>query len=226
MNHGIKRVIAALICVSLAAAVGAGAETMQNRAVFDAEMASRAVCAAGFSFACEDASDDEAPFIPRDMDGRFVLTSGNAGLDEVSSAVTVVVTAPEGRAFCVDLRLSTEEIYDALYISVDGRFTKAFSGERDWFSWCCGLTEGEHRITFRYVKDQDGQGGDDFVALDEARLIDIEEAAALTPSWPLSDKPILKVLNDGATRIVLTGDTSGPLATELQDASIWILPST
>ena len=169
----------------------------------------------------------DMPFVPVPVDGRNALQSGNAGQDGTSASVTIRVSGGEDTYLAFDLRLSTEEVFDALYITRDGDLVKVFSGQRDWFTWALPIPDGPHEVTLRYVKDAQGQAGDDAVLIDEARLIDAQAAQSIAADgFTRADDTGLTVLNEGARRLTLAPGAPDALTAALKDTTVWIVPST
>ena len=174
-------------------------------------------------------SDDQYawPMIPADIDDRAALVSTNAGEPETESVAMTTVTANAGDALAFDFRTSTEPAVDLLKVSVDGAVVKSFGGEHDWTTWVIPLDEGEHEVAFSYLKDYDGDEGEDQVWLDEVRVISAGEAEPLLaalPVYPTAGESSVTIANPDAREIVFD-DPDGVLYESFLCGSYWIVPS-
>ncbi len=166
------------------------------------------------------------PMVPAEDLGRSAVKTANAGKNSTTAAVTARVKAGPDAALSFDLKTDTEAARDLMQILVDGEKVKAFSGSHDWLTWAVPLSEGEHEITFRYVKDESGSRGQDAVWLDEVRLIPRKEAQAILDSaekYPAAEHTALEVLNTGARR-VLFDDPRGVIGKYYPSRGFFIVP--
>lgn len=166
------------------------------------------------------------PMVPAEDQGRSAVMSSNAGKGSTAAAVTARVKAGPDTALAFDLKTDTEPARDLMQILVDGEKVKAFSGSHDWMTWAVPLSEGEHEVTFRYVKDENGSRGQDAVWLDEMRLIPQEEMRTILDSaetYPAAERTTLEVLNANARRI-LFDDPQGVIEKHYPSQGFFIVP--
>ncbi len=81
-----------------------------------------------------------------------------------------------------DLKVSTEEGWDALAFYIDGRLISSWSGERDWQRFEFVISEGEHLLEWVYRKDFSNSEGLDAVFMDNLDLPLMIEEAAQSPA--------------------------------------------
>lgn len=146
------------------------------------------------------------PMLPVEIDGRTVLESSNVGIDGSVAAVHFDVTATEGTALAFDFKLSMEEVYDVMFVRVDDRVVKRFSGVHDWTTWAIPLEEGEHHIVLGCSKDVEQADGEDRVWVDDVRMVEGDEASALLaslPEYPVSQAHTAKVLNPDKREVII-----------------------
>ena len=165
--------------------------------------------------------------VEEEAQGRSSLVSSNWGEDNSTCAVLADVSAAAGDALAFEFYTSTEAACDLLTVTVDGEIVKRFGGEHDWTQWALPLSEGDHEIAFRYVKDMMVAGGEDLVKIDNVRLVSGEEAAALLaalPVYPTADAFSLTVTDENAREIVFD-DPDDILEDNLAVQSFWIVPA-
>ncbi len=168
------------------------------------------------------------PFLPGEADGRTCIYAANTGYDSTGARADALVTAGEGDALAFDLKVSSEETFDALSISVNGTRVKKFSGEKDWMCYAVPLTEGENQISFAFTKDENCAAGADTAYLASLRLLSGEEAKAAldaNPVYPFAAETRLEAV--GAREIVFGEGTEGsPDLYFGMPASVYILNGT
>ena len=151
------------------------------------------------------ADEDEAvwPWLLGEGDGHAFAYSSNAGKESSIAALHTRVSAREGDVLAFDYQVSSEPVYDALALRVDGQVVKVFSGEKPWSSYAYPLEEGEHDVTFAYERDDSGASGEDVARISNVRVVSGAEAAA-----ELEANPAYPVGEEGAT-LALTPTTEG-----------------
>ena len=87
-------------------------------------------------------------------------------------------------------KVSSEQDYDYLSVSIDGNKQKQISGEIDWQQSTLRIPEGKHLISWTYAKDVNGTGGLDTAWVDQISLASKSTLPVITS--PLS----LKVIKD------------------------------
>lgn len=172
-------------------------------------------------------SEDEYtwPMLPYEIDGRNALASTNMGVDNSAAAVRFAVTASEGDALAFDFKTSLEKAYDALYVEIDGKIVKRFTGARDWTAWALSLDAGAHEIALGCVKDSAEGGGEDRVWIDEVRLVQGDEAEALLaalPEYPASGAFSMALAGQGMREIAFD-DPAGIIQASFLVDSAWIV---
>ena len=141
---------------------------------------------------------------PFRQDETGAVSSTNGGQDDSVCGLTVLLTAEEGDAFSYRFRVSSEELFDALMITVDGREARVFSGDTGWRGDTLALSAGEHVISFRYMKDERGAEGEDLVSLADFSLLHGAEAAAALkelPQYPVDSRTRMELENEDARNV-------------------------
>ncbi len=165
-----------------------------------------ALNAEGSAFPVTNSTDPGVwPFLPTG-DGK--LKSTNAGVDETSSVVNAAVTAKAGDVLTFDYQMSSEAGMDWLQLEVDGSMVDIFSGEEAGAYAYAFTADGNHTVTFSYVKDMAESAGGDYAIIDNLQVLTGDAAAAALaalPTYPLtlegSDCQIVPV---GGKEVVIT----------------------
>jgi spore coat protein CotH len=102
------------------------------------------------------------------LDGRVAGVSGNAGVDNSTSSVTLTLDMQAGETLSFDYKVSTEQGYDKFSFNVNGSKIFEKSGELDWqsYTWTAE-TAGSYTFVWKYDKDYSVSSGSDCVWLDE-----------------------------------------------------------
>lgn len=161
------------------------APTVEAPAVEDA---AKALLAEGSDLTVSFETEDEYawPWVVTE-DG---LKASNAGTDDSYAAVYTTLTAAEGDVLSFDAKVSCEEGYDYLEVTVDDKVAKRIDGETDWANYTVALTEGEHTVCFTFVKDEASSEGDDTAWVKNVKLATGDEAAALIAAMPVYPRAI------------------------------------
>ena len=156
------------------------APTVEAPAVEDA---AKALLAEGSDLTVSFETEDEYawPWVVTE-DG---LKASNAGTDDSYAAVYTTLTAAEGDVLSFDAKVSCEEGYDYLEVTVDDKVAKRIDGETDWANYTLALTAGEHTVCFTFVKDEASSEGDDTAWVKNVKLATGDEAAALIAAMPV-----------------------------------------
>ena len=156
------------------------APTVEAPAVEDA---AKALMAEGSDLTVSFETEDEYawPWVVTE-DG---LKASNAGTDDSYAAVYTTLTAAEGDVLSFDAKVSCEEGYDYLEVTVDDKVAKRIDGETDWANYTLALTAGEHTVCFTFVKDEASSEGDDTAWVKNVKLATGDEAAALIAAMPV-----------------------------------------
>ncbi|MBO4504671.1 MAG: T9SS type A sorting domain-containing protein [Bacteroidales bacterium] len=92
-----------------------------------------------------------------------------------SSTVNMPVTIHHDGEISFMYRVSSENNYDWLYFYIDGVQKARWSGQGDWTSVSYPILEGNHILTWRYIKDQSVNSGSDCVWIDDICLSNYDE---------------------------------------------------
>ncbi|MBQ9761801.1 MAG: redoxin domain-containing protein [Oscillospiraceae bacterium] len=163
------------------------------------------------------------PFIKTEKNGEICLKASNQEIEDSFAILYADVELQAGQAVGFDYLTSTEKGCDVLYIIVDDQDVYRISGYDEVERWqTCypwvAIRDGIHEIAFCYLKDSDGNVGDDTVYLKNLRIIDAESIDSPTyiPRFPaLSEDGIhytyeTIVLNE-ADGYYHVGSKDGPL---------------
>ena len=91
--------------------------------------------------------------------GGSSAVSGDIGDDELST-LSITLQGPGTLSF--DWRVSSEEGYDFLGVSLDGGASTRISGEQDWQpADAIDIPSGQHTVSWTYEKDFSVSEGDD-----------------------------------------------------------------
>ncbi len=175
-----------------------------------------------------DAEDEYAwPWIVDDG-----VKASNTAEDDSEAKVYVALTAAEGDVLCFDAKLSSEEGYDSLVVTVDGQKVKRLNGELDWATYNVALEAGEHTVCFNYIKDEASSEGEDTAWVKNVRVATDDEAAALVAAMPVYPRAIesgvvVEITNEDAREIVFefaSDEDKATIENALGD-SFYIIPS-
>ena len=128
----------------------------------------------GFTISWEDDEYSWPWEIKKDNDGVSYLRASNHGIHNSYSIINVDVEVEENDAIFFDAWISTELSADYLYVLVDGRDIHKLSGfKQSWTSYCAYVFNeqevGKHTISFCFIKDSSGAGGEDEVYIRNLR---------------------------------------------------------
>lgn len=147
------------------------------------------------------------PMQVEEVDGRLALASSTAGISQSISAVEVILDAKAGDAIAITFKLSCEEIFDSLRISINNEQVKGFSGELDWMTYAIPVTEdGTYTVLLVYAKDDQANAGQDKVWIDTVTVLSGEAAEAAlkaNPAYPVSDAFSCALTNENAREIII-----------------------
>jgi|TARA_B110000116_G_scaffold96657_1_gene84346 subtilisin family serine protease len=102
------------------------------------------------------------------LDGDYALQSGEIS-DGKTSEITVTVDCSNGKgSFYV--KLDSEINWDKLAFLIDGRIVEQWSGKVEWNKYEFNLSEGGHKLTWRYQKDFANSVGADSAWVDNIKL--------------------------------------------------------
>jgi hypothetical protein len=103
-----------------------------------------------------------------EVGGNHVMQSGVTG--DASSATLAIegeFVAGSGR---FDVRVSSEESWDLLHFSIDGKKVDSWSGDVSWLTYLFQISAGHHRLEWSYTKDASQSEGFDTAWIDNLDL--------------------------------------------------------
>lgn len=166
------------------------------------------------------------PMTITEKDGLSVVTASNAGQTSSKSSIIVELYAEQSDAIVVTFKTSTEAVFDLLNITLNGKHVKSFGGEHDWMTYAIPVEEGGlQRMEISYSKNSAADSGLDTIWIDTVEVASGDAAAAAVaanPSYPVSDKSSLSVVNPDA-RKVLISDDSGILRANFGYAEYYVI---
>ena len=129
----------------------------------------------GFTVSWEDDEYSWPWTIEQDGDGAKYLRASNHGVHNSYSIINLDMQVQDGDAIFFDAWISTELNADFLYVLVDGRDIHSISGfKQTWTTYCAyvfnSTEEGKHTLSFCYLKDISGAGGEDEVYIRNLRI--------------------------------------------------------
>jgi hypothetical protein len=101
-------------------------------------------------------------------EGRYAASSG-AISDNQNSQMTLVTKSMAGQA-SFDLRVSSEDPYDALKFYLNGALLKEWTGEVAWLTYFFDVKQGTNTLAWVYEKDNSFSGGLDAAFVDNISL--------------------------------------------------------
>jgi hypothetical protein len=110
----------------------------------------------------------DAPWNVVSGNGNHYACSGKIA-DKQSSILEANIYAPSGK-ISFDKKVSSEENYDFLIFYIDGVEKGKWSGEQDWEEVNYDITQGEHTLTFKYIKDPGVSSGEDAAWIDDIKI--------------------------------------------------------
>lgn len=101
------------------------------------------------------------------VDGRAAGVSGNAGVDNSESAVSLTLQMQAGQTLSFDYRISSEQNYDKFQFTVNGSAVVSADGEHGWQTYTyTAPSDGSYQFTWKYKKDYSVASGSDCVWID------------------------------------------------------------
>ena len=166
------------------------------------------------------------PMTVSEKDGKTVVVSRNTGVPNSYAAVNTVVESKAGDVLLVEFKTSTESMFDLMKICIDNTVVKVFGGEHDWMSYAYPFeTEGKHKVQITYVKNMDGNAGEDCIWIDTICVVPASgalDALDRNPEYPVHDEFSLSVGSPEARKVVID-DPSGVLEYLFGDFDAYVL---
>ncbi len=125
----------------------------------------------------DDSAEMAWPFVISELNGEKCLKTSNAGIEDSFAMLYADVTLQKGQAVGFDYLVSTELGADIMYVIVDGEDIFSISGwdaEPTWkscYPWVA-QEDGTYEVALCYLKDGDGNEGDDAVYIKNMRVVD------------------------------------------------------
>ena len=132
------------------------------------------------SYRPEEEDEYSWPFVITEKNGEACLKASNQGIESSYAILYADVYLEAGQAICFDYLASSEKGYDILYVIVDDNPVYNISGYDQVEAWqTCypwvALEDGTHEVALCYLKDSDGNEGDDTVYLKNLRAVAAED---------------------------------------------------
>ena len=163
------------------------------------------------------------PFVIGEKNGEACVMTSNAKVEDSFAIMYADVYLEKGQAFGFDYLASTEYGADVMYVIVENEDIYAISGadeEEAWkscYPWVAQET-GTYEIALCYLKDSDGNEGDDAIYIKNARVVDVSaidtasyipfKAASTEDGFEYNYVDIVLNEEDGYYHV---GDANGPL---------------
>ena len=117
------------------------------------------------------------PFVITERDGEKCLKTSNAQIEDSFAMLYADVTLKKGQAVGFDYLASTENGADIMYVIVDGEDIFSISGWDETPTWkSCypwvAQEDGTYEVALCYLKDGDGNEGEDTVYIKNMRVVD------------------------------------------------------
>ena len=95
------------------------------------------------------------------FDGSFSMQASNAGVDNSTSAIQIMMPIPRDCELWYYGKISSEKNWDFGKFYIDGVCLTSQSGQGFWHEFRYEVTEGEHTFRWEYVKDGEVNSLDD-----------------------------------------------------------------
>ena len=124
-----------------------------------------------------DSAEMAWPFVITERDGEKCLKTPNAGIEDSFAMLYADVSLKKGQAVGFDYLASTENGADIMYVIVDGEDIFSISGWDETPTWkSCypwvAQEDGTYEVALCYLKDGDGNEGEDTVYIKNMRVVD------------------------------------------------------
>lgn len=143
----------------------------------------------------DDSSEYSWPFILTEKNGVQCFKASNQAVESSFAIIYADVKLEAGQAICFDYLVSSELYNDVLYVIVDGEDIYQISGVSTPEEWkACypfvAVEAGTYELALCYLKDGDGNSGDDTVYIKDMRVLSASDISAPTyiPRYPATSK--------------------------------------
>jgi len=109
--------------------------------------------------------------------GHYGASSGNTGVADSSSTVSLTATFAEGYGISFFWKISSQEKWDTFTFAIDGEPMETISGNLDWAQKIIAVPAGEHTLTWTYTKDDRYNLYNDKAYLDEVEIVRVNSNA-------------------------------------------------
>ncbi|MBR1513655.1 MAG: hypothetical protein IJ622_05110, partial [Bacteroidales bacterium] len=99
-------------------------------------------------------------------EGQYCMKSGGAGVQSVTSDMSVTVDIPANGMMSFFGKISSEQNWDYGYFYIDGQQMGAYTGAGSWGERKFNITEGTHTFRWSYQKDGSVDSNDDCFYVD------------------------------------------------------------
>ena len=103
--------------------------------------------------------------------GHYGAASGNTGVANSTSTVSLTATFEEGQGIRFNWRVSSQERWDTFTFAIDGEPVETISGNKDWEQKIIAVPAGEHTLSWSYSKDDRYDLFNDRAYLDEVEIV-------------------------------------------------------
>lgn len=135
-----------------------------------------------YAFPTWDSTNTDFPWFLTNQDipnsGDGCLRSG-AISDYEQSTITIAVDVAQADYLQFARRVSSEQGYDFLTVSVDGATKGAWSGEENWAKAQVWLSQGTHTLAWTYTKDEINGEGSDCAWIDDVIFPSLTQVLAI-----------------------------------------------
>ncbi len=121
------------------------------------------------------------PFLPTE---GGALKSTNAGYDETQAAVHATVPGKAGEVLSFEYVASSEASMDYMLLEVDGQLIDIFTGDEEGVYAYAFEADGDHAVSFTYIKDMAAADGEDYALIDNLQVLTGDAAAAALAAMP------------------------------------------
>lgn len=139
----------------------------------------------------DEESEYSWPFILTEKNGTKCFKASNQGVESSFAIIYADVYLEAGQAICFDYLVSSELYNDVLYVIVDDEDIYQISGVSEPEEWkeCypfVAVEAGTYELALCYLKDSDGNSGDDTVYIKDMRVLASADISAPTyiPRYP------------------------------------------
>lgn len=125
----------------------------------------------------EESAEYTWPFVITEKNGEKCIYAPNAGIEDSYAILYADVTLKKGQALKIDYLASSELGCDIMYVIVNDEPIFNISGWKENEAWetcypCIADEDGTYEVALCYIKDSDGNEGDDTVYIKGMSVVD------------------------------------------------------